>query len=160
MGAGMYMPSMMFPGGMQPVHPAHMAYIQAMGGVGMASGLGFRMGMAEPNIGIGSSGFPMMQISPPMQSTHFPSPYMPGHPALHGSFGPNYPVIGVPGPMSMQRPPVVPFPGVTVQRPVSGTQNNNGSVAAPTMVLKEPMVNADAAIGCSTNPAPSQVNAN
>ncbi|OWM62859.1 transcription factor PIF3-like [Punica granatum] len=112
MGAGLYVPPMML--------PAHMAQFSPMG-VGMAAGLGFRMGMVKPHGGPPTC--PMFRV-PPMQGAHFPSPIMSGHPALHGMVGPNFPVMGLPGqgiPVSMpQQPPSVPFPGGPPLRPYAG----------------------------------------
>ncbi|PSS00340.1 Transcription factor like [Actinidia chinensis var. chinensis] len=72
MGAGLYIPPMMLPIGMQHVHAAHMAHFSPM-----AVGMGIGMGMMDMNGG--SHGWPVIQVpEPTMQGLHFsarrPSP--------------------------------------------------------------------------------------
>lgn len=113
MGAGLCMPPMMLPTGMQHMHAAHMAHFSPMG-VGMGMGLGMGFGLGMPDMNGGSPGYPMIQV-PPMHGAHFPGPPVPGHSAaLHGMTGPNLQVFGLPGQglsMPMQRPPLVPVLG-------------------------------------------------
>ncbi|KAI4301646.1 hypothetical protein L6164_034904 [Bauhinia variegata] len=104
MGAGLYMPQMMFPPGM---HAPHMTPFLPMG-VGMQMGLGMGYGMGMPDISGGSSRFPMMQV-PQMQGTHLPVPPMPGHTALHGMPRSNPQGFAFPGQgFSMPMPQVPP----------------------------------------------------
>ncbi|KAF7127768.1 hypothetical protein RHSIM_Rhsim11G0106200 [Rhododendron simsii] len=98
MGAGMYMPPMMFPAGMAQLHAAHMARFSPMG-------MGFGMGMMDMN-GV-SPGCPMIQV-PPLHGAHFPAPcpapiFAPT--SFQGMAGPNFQVFGHPAPR-------VPFSGV------------------------------------------------
>ncbi|PQM36350.1 bHLH transcription factor [Prunus yedoensis var. nudiflora] len=114
MGAGLYMPPMMFPAGMQHMHAPRMAHFSPMGlGMGMGMGLGMGFGMGMPDMNGGSSGYPMLQV-PPMQGAHFPNSPMAGHTAFNGMIGSNLQMFGLPGqgvPMPMQRPPLVPSSG-------------------------------------------------
>lgn len=116
MGAGLYMPPMMFPAGMQHMHAPRMAHFSPMGlgmGMGMGMGLGMGFGMGMPDMNGGSSSYPMLQV-PPMQGAHFPNSPMAGHPAFNGMVGSNLQMFGLPGqgvPMPMQRPPLVPSSG-------------------------------------------------
>lgn len=112
MGAGLYMPPMMLPTGMQHMHAPHMAHFSPMG-VGMGMGLSMGFGMGMPDMNGGSSGYPMIQV-PSMQGAHFPGPPMSGHTAFHGMTGSNLQMFGLHGqglPMPMQRPPLVPMTG-------------------------------------------------
>uniref|UniRef100_A0A5B6ZSH8 Putative transcription factor PIF3-like isoform X1 n=1 Tax=Davidia involucrata TaxID=16924 RepID=A0A5B6ZSH8_DAVIN len=128
MGAGLYMPPMMFPTGMQHMHAAHMRHFLPMG-VGMGMGMGFGMGMLDMNGG--SPGCPMMQV-PPMQGAHFPAPPIPGPTGFQGMAGSNLQVFGHPGqglpcqgiPMSVPRAPLVPFLGGP---PINSTMGPNAS---------------------------------
>lgn len=111
MGAGLYMPPLMFPTGMQQMHLPHMAHFSPMGvGMGMGMSLGYGMCMPDMN---GGFNYPMMQV-PPMQGTPFPGPPMSGHNVLHGMTGSNVQVFGLPGasgqriPMQMQGAPLHP----------------------------------------------------
>lgn len=106
MGAGLFMPPMMFPGGMPPMNAPH---IYSPMGVGM--GMGFGIGM--PDMNGGSPGYPMVQV-PHMQGTHFPGPSIPTPTVMHGMPGSNFQVLGLPGQglsMPMPRGPIAPFPG-------------------------------------------------
>ncbi|KAJ7977796.1 Transcription factor like [Quillaja saponaria] len=95
MGAGLYMPPMMLPTGMQHMHAPHMAPFSPMG-VGMQMGLGLGFGMGIPNMNGGSSGYPMYQV-PPAQGTHFPIAAMSGNATSHGMSGSNLQVFGLHG---------------------------------------------------------------
>ncbi|KAA8545322.1 hypothetical protein F0562_020106 [Nyssa sinensis] len=125
MGAGMYMPPMMVPTGMQHIHAAHMTHYLPMGvGMGMGMGMGFGMGRLDMNGG--SPGCPMIQV-PPMQGAHFPAPHMPGPTGFQGMAGSNLQVFGHPGqgfPMSVSRAPLVPFLGGP---PINSTMGPNDS---------------------------------
>ncbi|KAL6132856.1 hypothetical protein ACLB2K_065095 [Fragaria x ananassa] len=110
MGAGLYMPQMMLPPGMQHMHAPRMAHFSHMG-MGMGLGMGFGMGL--PDMNGGSSGYPMLQV-PPMQGAHFPGSPMSGHTAFNGMIGSNLQIFGLPGQgvsMPMQHPPIVPISG-------------------------------------------------
>ncbi|XP_040372558.1 transcription factor PIF3 isoform X3 [Rosa chinensis] len=112
MGAGLYMPQMMLPPGMQHMHAPRMAHFSHMG-VGMGMGLGMGFGMGMPDMNGGSSGYPMLQV-PPMQGAHFPGSPMSGHTAFNGMVGANLQMFGLPGqgvPIPMQRAPLVPVSG-------------------------------------------------
>lgn len=114
MGAGLCMPSMML--------PSHMAQFSPMS-AGMATGLGFRMGVVSQNGG--PTACPMLQVTP-MQGAHFPSPVMSGHQALHGMPASNCPVMGLPShgiPMP-HLPTLIPFPGGPSLRPPAGSNTN------------------------------------
>ncbi|KAA8536685.1 hypothetical protein F0562_029163 [Nyssa sinensis] len=123
MGAGLYMPPIMLPTGMQHVHAAHMTHFSPMG-VGMGMGMGFGMGMLDMNSV--SPGCPMIQV-PPMQGAHFPAPPIPGPTNFQGMAGSNLHVFGHPGqglPMSVQHAPLVPLLGGP---PVNSTMGLNAS---------------------------------
>lgn len=99
MGSGLCMPPMMFPTGMQHMHP----HFHPMGvGMGMAYGMGM------PEMNGGSSGCPIFPVPPMQVPQHFPST-MPGLPNFQR---PNLPVFGHPSqafPSSVPRPPFVPL---------------------------------------------------
>ncbi|XLT61106.1 hypothetical protein HN873_017632 [Arachis hypogaea] len=115
MGAGLYMPPMMLPAGMQHMHPP-MASFSPMG-VGMQMGLGMGYGMGMPDMNGGPSRFPMIQV-PQMHRTHPPAAPMPGPSALHGMGRSNPPVFGLPSqglPIpTMPRAPMFSYPGEPV----------------------------------------------
>lgn len=107
MSSGLYMPPMMFPTGMQHMHPAHVPHFQPMG-VGMGVGVGF--GMRMPDMNGGTSGCPIFPVSP-LQVPHYPSP-MSGLANFQRMAGPNLPVFGHPGqalPNSVPRANFVPL---------------------------------------------------
>ncbi|CDP15171.1 unnamed protein product [Coffea canephora] len=115
MGAGLCMPPMMFPTGLQHMHPAHVPHFPPMAG-GMGLGMGYGMGMLDLNSG--SPRFPIFPV-PPMQGAHFPSPTISGSSGFQGLAGSNLQVFGHPGqgvPMSIPRAPLVPLVG---QAPIS-----------------------------------------
>ncbi|XP_050380274.1 transcription factor PIF3-like isoform X2 [Argentina anserina] len=106
MGAGLFMPQMMLPPGMQHMHAPQMAHFSHMG-VGMGMGLGMGFGMGMPDMTGGSSGYPM-------QGAQFSSPPMPGHTAFNGMIGSNLQMFGLPCQgvsMPMQHTPLVPLSG-------------------------------------------------
>ncbi|CAA3020806.1 transcription factor PIF3-like isoform X1 [Olea europaea subsp. europaea] len=122
MGAGFCMPPMMFPTGMQHVHPAHMPHFSPMG-VGM--GMGFGMGMLDMNVG--TPGYPIFPV-PPMQGSHFSSP-MPGCTNFPRIAGSNRPVFGHPShglPGFVPQAPLVPLPG---RPPVGSAMGLNTSMS-------------------------------
>ena len=165
LGAGLCMPPMMLPAGMQHMHPPHMAHYSAMGmGLGMGLGMGFGMGM--PDMNGSSSGYPMIQV-PPLQGAHFPGPQMPGHNAvLHGMGGPNLQMFGLPGQgitMPMQRPPLMPVMGGPFMKPSmalnpcgAGGSMENMEPAAQPYTAKDPVVQ-NAGANSSMNQTSSQV---
>ncbi|XAR49224.1 hypothetical protein NMG60_11032344 [Bertholletia excelsa] len=113
MGAGLYMPPMMLPTGMQHLHAAHMAHFPSMRigmGAGMG-GMGFGMGVMDMN-----GGSPMMP-GPNMQGPHFSGPHhrpILGPTNYQGMVGPNLPVFGHPShgiPISAPHVPLVPLSG-------------------------------------------------
>ncbi|KAL3515851.1 hypothetical protein ACH5RR_022753 [Cinchona calisaya] len=115
MGAGLCMPPMMFPTGLQHMHAAHVPHFPPMGG-GMGMGMGFGMGMLDMNSG--SPRFPMFPVLP-VQGAHFPSPPISGSSTFQGLTGLNLQVFGHPcqgHPMSVPSAPLVPLVG---QAPIS-----------------------------------------
>ncbi|XP_022861898.1 transcription factor PIF3-like isoform X2 [Olea europaea var. sylvestris] len=125
MGAGLCMSPMMFPTGMQHIHPAHMPHFSPMG-VGM--GMGFGMGMLDMNGG--TPRYPIFPV-PPIQGSHFSSP-MPGSSNFPRTAGSNSQVFGHPShglPGSVPLAPLVPLPG----RPLSSAVGLNTSVAGGRM---------------------------
>ncbi|XP_022969619.1 transcription factor PIF3-like isoform X2 [Cucurbita maxima] len=139
MGAGLFMPPMMFPGGMPPMNAPH---IYSPMGVGI--GMGF--GIAMPDMNGGSPGYPMAQM-PHLQGTHFPSPSIPAQTIMHGMPGSNFHVLGFPGqglPVSMPRGPIAPFHG--------GPFMTNSSVAVA------PVESFSLAAACSSKDSPPKMN--
>lgn len=140
MGSGLCMPPMMFPTGMQHMHPAHVPHFQPMGvGVGMGMGMAFGMGM--PDMNGASSGCPIYPV-PPLQVPHFPSP-VPGLPNFQRMPGHNLPVFGHPGqafPNSVPRPPFVPLaprPPVTSAMGSSTLRNgSNSEIPSTPQIMK------------------------
>lgn len=138
MGTGLCMPPMMFPTGMQHMHP----HFSPMGiGMGMSYGMGMGMGMEMNG---GSQGHPhMFQFSPTTQGSrhHVPSP-IPGLDAGQGIPIPrsSFPVYGHPGqgmPMVFPQSPMPAFPNPTV-RQMGGTQ---GEARDPAPSSNDPMQN-------------------
>lgn len=166
MGAGLYMPQMMLPPGMQHMHAPHMAAFSPMS-IGMHMGLGMGYGMGIPDMNGGSSRFPMM---PQMQGTHIT---MSGPSAIHGMARSNPQGFGLPGQgvsMPMPRAPVFPFSGGPVlnsSAPGPSAYGSTGPVetANPASVSgsKDPMRNVDSQIKQNiggrdpTNQIPNQV---
>lgn len=146
MGNGLYMPPMMFPTGIQRIHPSQMAQFSPMG-----IGMGLGMGMVGLNCG-----------------THVPMPYVSSSTTLHSTVAPNFPLMGLPGQgLPMSTPclsTLVPFPGVPLVN--SGTGPKTSTFGGPgtmestdpttTSSLKESMRNVNSA-SCVTNHTSSQV---
>ncbi|KAK7392137.1 hypothetical protein VNO78_20567 [Psophocarpus tetragonolobus] len=170
MGAGLYMPPMMLPAGMQHMHASHMAPFSPMG-VGMPMGYGMGYGMGMPDMNGGSSRFPMIQV-PQIQGTHIPVAHMSGPTALHGMARSNPPGFGLPGqghPMPMLQAPVFPFSGGPIMNsPALGLHacGSSGLVetgnSATASGLKDQISNVDPQVkpstgGCdSTSQVPTQ----
>jgi phytochrome-interacting factor 3 len=155
MGSGFYMPPMMLPTGMQHMGAPHMAHYSPMGiGMGMGMGLGMGYGMGIPDMNVGSSGYPMIQV-PPMQGAHFPGPPISGHAAMHGMTGSNLQMFGLPGqglPMSMPRAPLIPLSGEPLMKSATG-MNACGTVgpvgnvdSAPASSSKDQMQNVNSQV--------------
>ncbi|XP_011087566.1 transcription factor PIF3 isoform X1 [Sesamum indicum] len=153
MGAGLCMPPMMFPTGMQHVHPAHVPHFSPMG-VGIGMGMGFGMGMLDMNGG--SPGCPVFPV-PPMQVPHFPSP-MSGPGNFQRIPGPNLPIYGQPGQglaNSVPRAPVVPLTGKPPGPSATGSgafrsgSHNEVSSAAPTLNSGDPVIDKNAQLMCN-----------
>ncbi|RDX60539.1 Transcription factor PIF3, partial [Mucuna pruriens] len=168
MGAGLYMPPMMLPAGMQHMHAPHMAPFSPMG-VGMHMGFGMGYGMGMPDMNGGSSRFPMIQV-PQMQGTHIPVANMSGPTALHGMARPNTPGFGLPGqghPMPTPQVPVFPFSGgplmnssaVGLHASVETVDSASVSGLNDQMPNVEPQVKQSTAGRDSTNQMPTQCEA-
>ncbi|XP_017226281.1 transcription factor PIF3 isoform X2 [Daucus carota subsp. sativus] len=167
MGAGMYMPPMMLPTGMQQFHAAHLPHFSPMGvGMGMGMGMGFGMNMLDMNGG--PRGCSMIPMST-MQGAHFPSPHMSAAASFQGVAGGNLPVFGQPSqgfPMSAAGAQLAPMSGQIPIKSASGmiglkmgvNVEVSKSVPAPTMDSKnlmktgnlQEMQNADARISLNT----------
>ncbi|GAB4855682.1 ATP-dependent DNA helicase pif3 [Ancistrocladus abbreviatus] len=124
MGAGLYMPPMMFPTGMQRMPGTHMPHFSPMG-VGMGMGMGFGMNMLDMNGG-------MMQM-PPIQGSHYPVPFPPISASnFHAMGGSSLQAFGHPGPglpMSMLRAPLLqPAGSASLKLPLG--QNGLGMVGS------------------------------
>ncbi|XWS58040.1 hypothetical protein CRYUN_Cryun08bG0001100 [Craigia yunnanensis] len=148
MGAGLYMPPMMLPTGMQHMHAAHLVHFSPMG-VGM--GMGF--GMPLPDMNAGSSTCPMVQV-PPIPGTPFsgPVPHMSGPTALHGMAGSNLHLFGLPGqglPMSMPHAPLI---------PISGGHLMKSAMGVSACGLVGPMDNMDPATASSSKDPVQNIN--
>ncbi|XP_042007305.1 transcription factor PIF3-like [Salvia splendens] len=154
MGSGLCMPPMMFPTGMQPMHPAHVPHFQPMG-IGVGMGMAYGMGMPL-DMNVGSSSCPIYPV-PPLQVPHFSST-VPGLANFQRMPGQNHPVYGHPAqayPSSVPRPPFVPLapcPPVTCAtgsstlincETPSTSQNIKSEDPAKTMTL-QPICNAEA----------------
>ncbi|KAL0552374.1 hypothetical protein IC582_011483 [Cucumis melo] len=146
MGAGLFMPPMMFPGAMPPMNTPH---IYPPMGVGM----GFGIGMPDMNGGI-----PMVPV-PHMQGMHFPGPSMPAQTVMHGLPSSNFQVLGLPGqglPMPMPRGPVAPFSGgpfVTNSSMAVAPVDNFGSTAACSSKDTSPNINSPMVPNGGTDPS-------
>lgn len=149
MGAGLYMPAMMLPAGMQHMHAPLMAPFSPMG-VGMQMGLGMGCGMRMPDINGGSTRFPRVQM-PQMQGTHLAAAQISGSTALHGMARSNPQVFGLPSrglPMPMPHAPLFPFPGEPLMN-----SSSLGLNACVTAGLKETVDSASAS--SLKNPIPN-----
>lgn len=145
MANGLYMPPMMFPTGIQRIHPSQMAQFSPVG-----IGMGLGMGMVGVNCG-----------------THVPVPHVSASTTLHSTVTPNFPLMGLPGqglPMSMPcLSSLVPFPGVPLLNPGTGPKTSTfggpgtmeNTDVATTSSLKESMQNVNSA-SCVTNHTSSQ----
>lgn len=146
MGAGLCMPPMMLPTGMQPMHAPHMAHFSPMA-IGMGMGLGMGFGMGMPDMNGGSSGYHPMIHVPPVQGAHFPGQPMPGHAAaLHGMSGPNLQVFGIPGQglsMPMQRAPLVPVFGGPFMKSAMGFNSGGAGGSMENMESTQPFTSKD-----------------
>lgn len=115
MGAGLYMPHMMLPTGIQHV-PGHMAHFPPMMGVGMGMGMGMGyMGMMDMNGRAHFHGPRAMPFSGPSNFQMMARPNLP-------AFGPSAP--GIPVPVSRQH--LVPISA----EPTNPVVNNGFGVAA------------------------------
>lgn len=173
MGGGFYMPTMMFPAGMQP----HMSPFSPMS-VGMQMGLGVGYGMGMPEVNDGSSRFPMVQPQVPhLQGTHLPVAHTSGPTGLHGMARPNPQMFGLQHgqglPMPMPCAPMYSFPGESLVNPsavglnpsgAAGHAENAEPASAPSLKDPIPMPNVNSQAmqntnGCSntTNQMPTQV---
>ncbi|OMP09441.1 hypothetical protein COLO4_05481 [Corchorus olitorius] len=160
MGAGLYMPPMMLPSGMQHMHAAHMAHFAPMG-VGMGMGMGMGFGMPLQDINPASSACPMVQV-PPILGAPFSGagPQMSGPTALHGMAGSNLQLFGLPGqglPMSMPHAPLIPISGGHLMKSSIGT-SGSGQVGALNNIdlatassSKDPMQNINSQVAHNTN---------
>ncbi|KAE9445775.1 hypothetical protein C3L33_22327, partial [Rhododendron williamsianum] len=136
MGAGLYMPPMMVPTGMQHMHAAHMAQFSPM-----AVGMGLGMGMNG-----GSLGWPTIQV-PSMQGPHFsaprPQPIL-GTTNFQGMGVSNLQVFGNPGQglaMSSPRAHLMPLSGGPPIN-LAGGLNANGTAAAVEVPNLAPTTNS------------------
>lgn len=159
MGAGLCMPPMMFPTGMQHIRPAQIPHFPSMGvGTGMGIGMGYGMGM--PDMNGRTSGCPIFPVHP-MQAGHYPSPVSgmnnfqrvpaPIHP-LYGHLNQAGLHNSVPG------APVVPLAG---QHPINSAMGlsgfRNGSrnevpSASPNLSCRDPLKtkNSDSVLASSS----------
>ncbi|XP_074327473.1 transcription factor PIF3-like isoform X2 [Apium graveolens] len=168
MGAGMYMPPMMLPTGMQQFHAAHLPHFSPMGvGMGMGMGMGFGMNMLDMNGGPrGCSMIPMSS----MQGAHFPSPPMSASANFQGVGGGHLPVFGHPSqgfPMSAAGAHLAPSnsAGGMIGLKMGVNVEVSNAVPAPTMESKNLIKNANlqdmqsAETRISLNPQSSQFHA-
>ncbi|GLT88474.1 hypothetical protein SLE2022_064990 [Rubroshorea leprosula] len=138
MGAGLYMPPMMLPTGMQHMHAAHMARYSPMG-VGMGMAMGYGLGL--PDMNGGSSACPMVHL-PPMHGAPFPGQQMSGLSALQGVAGSNLQSFVLPGqglPMSV---PCAPTPLI----PMSGGPLLKSTMGLSSSGIEGPLHNMDSSI--------------
>lgn len=157
MGAGLYMPSVMLPTGMQQMHPAQMAHFASIG-VGMGMGMGYRSGMLDMNGG--SSGYPMIPV-PSVQGAHYAGSAMPGPTSFHGMAGYNLKMLGHHGPgvpMSMPCASFIPVSGGYYPKSNAGAGHigNLGSTSASS--VKNPMldINSQAMQNAGANSSVNQ----
>lgn len=161
MGAGLCMPPMMYPTGLQHMHPAHVPHFPPMG-VGIGAGMGFGMGMLDMNGG--SSGCPIFPVTP-LQVAHFPPP-MSGLTNFQRIPGPNLPVFGHPAqgfPNSVPKAPLVPLTGrppVTSAMGLSALRNGSNSEVpstSPIINSRDPMTTMNSQSMCNVE-AGSSIN--
>ncbi|KAF7805014.1 transcription factor PIF3-like [Senna tora] len=158
MGAGLYMPPMMLPPGMQHMHSPMSPFLPM--GVGMQMGLGMGYGMAMPDMNGGSSRFPTIQM-PQMQGTHLSAPPMSGPTAQHGMARSNPQVFGLPGqglPVPMTRTPIIPLSGGPLMNSSALGLNVRGTAipvenmdSASASGLKDPMSTVNSQVVQSTD---------
>ncbi|CAK9137696.1 unnamed protein product [Ilex paraguariensis] len=146
MGAGLYMPPMMLPVGMQHIPTAHIPHYAPMG-IGMGMGIGFGMGMVD--IHGGSPGCPMIPV-PHMQGAPVLSPPVSGPTSFQGIARSNFQVFGHPGqglPMSVHPASLVPLPERPPINAAMGLNAVRMAVKVPnvasTMNAKDLMQNAN-----------------
>ncbi|MBA0716505.1 hypothetical protein Golax_015331 [Gossypium laxum] len=158
MRAGLYVPPMMLPTGMQHMHATQMAYFSSMG-FGMGLGMGF--GMPFPETNTVASAFPMVQV-PPVCGAPFSGsgPHLSGLTAFHEMPGANLPLYGLHGqglPMSMPGAPLFPIPGGHLMKSaiglsgcgLGGPMDNMDS--APASSSKDPIQNINSQVAQNTN---------
>lgn len=145
MGAGLYMPPMVVPSGMQHMHAAHMAQFSPM-----AVGMGLGMGMNS-----GSLGWPTIQV-PSMQGPHFsaprPQPIL-GTTNFQGMGVSNLQVFGHPGQglaMSSPRAHLMHLPGGPPIN-LAGGLNANGTAAAVEVPNSAPTTNSKDLLGTTNS---------
>ncbi|OIV95323.1 hypothetical protein TanjilG_07479 [Lupinus angustifolius] len=152
MGAGLYMPAMMLPMGMQHMQASHIAPFSPMA---MQMGYGMRI---HDNNG-GSSRFPMAHV-PQIQGTNLLSAHMSGATDSHGMAARSYPqVFGVSNQgLSVPMPcsPLLPFQGEPLMNQSSlGLMETVDSVS--TSSLKNPMPNVNSQVMQNTNACNSAI---
>lgn len=172
MGAGLYMPPMMLPTGMQHMHAAHMARYSPIG-VGMGMAMGYGLGL--PDMNGGSSACPMVHL-PPIHGAPFPGQQISGLSALQGMAGSNLQSLALLGqglPMSIPcaPTPLIPMPGGPLLRSTMGLSSSgiegplDNMDSSITSTSKDPMQNINpqaiqiTGAGSSMNQTLSQVSA-
>ncbi|KAG4122753.1 hypothetical protein ERO13_D11G286100v2 [Gossypium hirsutum] len=158
MRAGLSVPPMMLPTGMQHMHATQMAYFSSMG-FGMGLGMGF--GMPFPETNTIASAFPMVQV-PPVCGAPFSGsgPHLSGSTAFHEMPGANLPLYGLHGqglPMSMPGAPLFPIPGGHLMKSaiglsacgLGGPMDNMDSATASSS--KDPIQNINSQVAQNTN---------
>ncbi|MBA0771003.1 hypothetical protein Gotri_019538 [Gossypium trilobum] len=150
MRAGLYVPPMMLPTGMQHMHATQMAYFSSMG-FGMGLGMGF--GMPFPETNTVASAFPMVQV-PPVCGAPFSGsgPHLSGSTAFHEMPGANLPLYGLHGqglPMSMPGAPLFPIPGGHLMK---------SAIGLSACGLGDPMDNMDSATASSSKDLIQNIN--
>ncbi|KZV15099.1 hypothetical protein F511_37925 [Dorcoceras hygrometricum] len=136
MGAGLCMPPLMFPPGIQQMHPTHVPHFSPMG---MSMGMGFGTSMVDMNGG-GTPRCPIFPL-PPMQAAQFSHPMsgpfnfprVPGH---------SFPVYGYPSQGLHNSAPSVPL--VALNRPPTdsamGTgKHNEVQSSSPNLNSEDPL---------------------
>ncbi|KAE8667847.1 Phytochrome interacting factor 3, putative isoform 3 [Hibiscus syriacus] len=158
MRAGLYMPPMMFPTGMQHMHAAHIAHFSPMS-VGMGEGMGF--GMPFPQTNTAASACPMVQV-PPISGPPFSGlgPHLSGATTLHEMAGSNLRLYGLHGqglPMSMPGAPLIPIPGEHLMKSALGLSGSGLVVpvdnkdSATASSSKDPIQNINSQVKGNTN---------
>ncbi|KAK5786591.1 transcription factor PIF3-like isoform X1 [Gossypium arboreum] len=150
MRAGLYVPPMMLPTGMQHMHATQMAYFSSMG-FGMGLGMGF--GMPFPETNTVASACPMVQV-PPVCGAPFsgPGPHLSGSTAFHEMPGANLRLYGLHGqglPMSVPGAPLFPIPGGHLMK---------SAIGLSACGLGGPMDNMDSATASSSKDLIQNIN--